>query len=322
MKIYNAHERVVEAPAEAFAPLLAALGGPHDVLWPSPQWAPMVLDRPLGVGADGGHGSIRYRVSAYAPGRRAEFTFTGRLGMVGTHTFEVVPLDPGRTLLRHVVDGEAHGALIVLWPALIRFAHDAVVEQLLDRAEAAVGVGPTRPTRAVGIAALVARLGAPRARATVVPRSSLLTAALPRVDFADAHAIARRPGMPSDPRVWVEAMFADPPTGVSALLRVRAALAGLLGAERDRRTVLEPITATADEVLLGSDGNELRIRASVLRESERVVFSSAVQAHNRRGRVYLALVRHVHPVIVRALLTGAAATLARRGPARATPVGG
>lgn len=61
--IRNVHERVINAPIEALGALLDGLGQKDDRLWPSQSWTPMVLDRPLAVGADGGHGVIRYYVS-------------------------------------------------------------------------------------------------------------------------------------------------------------------------------------------------------------------------------------------------------------------
>jgi hypothetical protein len=45
----------------------------------------MRLDRPLGVGASGGRGPIRYAVSDYEAGRRARFRFNPRCGLAGHH---------------------------------------------------------------------------------------------------------------------------------------------------------------------------------------------------------------------------------------------
>ncbi|MBO0876227.1 MAG: SRPBCC family protein, partial [Pseudonocardia sp.] len=134
-------------PVDEVGPLLDRLGGPADVLWPSPAWQPMVLDRPVGVGAVGGHGPFRYRVTAHRPGRRVEFTFEPGQEVRGTHTFTAQPSGEGRTVLRHIADAEVTGVMRVLWPLAARWLHDAVVEDLLDRAEVAVGTGPARPAR-------------------------------------------------------------------------------------------------------------------------------------------------------------------------------
>jgi hypothetical protein len=70
--VVNIHERELQVPVDEVGPLLDRLGGPADVLRPSPTWRPMVLDGPVGVGAAGGHGPFRYRVTAHQPGRRVE----------------------------------------------------------------------------------------------------------------------------------------------------------------------------------------------------------------------------------------------------------
>ncbi|MEV8436613.1 SRPBCC family protein [Actinosynnema sp. NPDC051121] len=111
-------------------------------LWPSDRWPPLVLDRPLGVGADGGHGFVRYRCTHHTPGRRAEFVFDPRIGMVGTHVLEAVPGG-----LRHTLTGRPRGAMRLVWPLAVRWLHDALIEDLLDNAARAAGHPPVRPAR-------------------------------------------------------------------------------------------------------------------------------------------------------------------------------
>ena len=313
MLVHNVHERVLEAPAEAVGALLDTLGGPDDALWPSPTWPPLVLDRPLAVGAAGGHGSLRYDVSAYEQGRRVEFRTEPGQGLTGTHTFDVTPLGPARTRLRHVVPAEATGAMRLIWPGVLRFVHDAMVEALLDRADEALGVGPARRSHASRV---LRWLGRPRVRATAVPDSPLLATALPRVDFADAFAVALRPGMSTDPQVWMAAFLVDPPGWVRALGRLRDALVGLVGIERSTPSTFAVRARTATEAAAGGAARHLDFRAVVTVEPRRIVLSTVVQLHNRRGRAYFALIRHIHPAVVAAMLDGAAARLARPGITR------
>lgn len=303
---HNVHERLLPVPADEVGPLLDRLGGPDDVLWPSPAWEPMVLDRPVAVGATGGHGPIRYRVTAHRPGSLVEFSLDPGVGLAGTHTFLVEPVGPSRTVLRHVVEGRLTGSMRLLWPLAVRWMHDAVLEDLLDRAETALGTGPARRARWSPWVRLLRLLEAPRARETAVPATSLLAGALARVDWSDAHSVACRPGVPTDPQVWADAVFRDPPRWVVALLGVREALVGLVGIARGGDSSFDTVARTAEEVLLGTDERHLDFRASVLREPGRVVLSTVVQLHNRRGRAYFALVRRVHPMIMRAMLTRAA----------------
>ncbi len=167
--VHNIHERLVAAPVEEVGPLLDRVGGPRDVLWPTPEWEPMVLDRPVAVGAAGGHGPIRYRVTAHEPGRRVEFTFEPGLGLHGRHTFTAEPAGPRSTLLRHVVEGRLSGPMVLAWPLAVRWVHDAVLEDLLDNAERAVGHRPARPVRWSPWVRLLRGLDAARSRAVPVP---------------------------------------------------------------------------------------------------------------------------------------------------------
>jgi hypothetical protein len=97
----------------------------------------MKLDRPLGVGAAGGHGPIHYTVEAYEPGQRVVFRFTGPAGFDGTHRYEVEP-QGGDSLLRHVIEMRIHGPALLTWPMIFRPLHDALMEDSLAKAEAAL----------------------------------------------------------------------------------------------------------------------------------------------------------------------------------------
>lgn len=205
----------------------------------------------------------------------------------GPHTVTAAPLGPRSALLRHVLD--------------------------------ATGTGPERPTVVSPLVRLLRRAQQPPARACAVPDSTLLAAALPRVDHVDAYAVERCPGTPADPLVWADATFHDPPAWVVALLGVRERIVGTVGIERGGPRAFDVVAATDDEVLLGSDAGHLDFRVSVRCEPERVVVSTVVQLHNARGRAYFAIVRLVHPVIVAAMLTKAAATLSRSSGPRPAP---
>jgi Protein of unknown function (DUF2867) len=277
----------------------------------------MELDGPVALGASGGHGPLRYRVTDYRPQRLIEFTMLPGQGLDGTHTFSVRQAGPAATLVRHVAEPRLRGSMRLLWPLGVRWIHDAVLEDLLDRAEAAVGAGPARPARWSPWVRLLRRLHGPRARPVPVPETPLLATALPRVDRADAYSVRVFRGAPTDPQVWADAIFRDPPRWVTALLGLRESLVGLVGIARGGRSSFDTVARTADEVLLGTDEAHLDFRASVLREPDRVVLSTVVQLHNRRGRAYFAPVGRVHPMIVRAMLSRAARRLSgSSNPAR------
>ncbi|GGM37735.1 hypothetical protein GCM10012275_05980 [Longimycelium tulufanense] len=146
--VHNVHSRELPLPAREAAPLVDEIAEPQRSVWPAPQWPPLLLDRPLGVGAAGGHGLVRYTCSRYEPGRRVEFTFARSVGIEGTHSLEILDGPaPGTCVLRHEIRGTCRRAMVLLWPLVVRWMHDALLEDLLDRAERVAGRAPERPAR-------------------------------------------------------------------------------------------------------------------------------------------------------------------------------
>jgi polyketide cyclase/dehydrase/lipid transport protein len=146
MRVRNVHQRLLPGPPERVGALIDELASPADRLWPSDRWPAIRLDRPLRPGAEGGHGSIRYRVEAYQPGRRVTFRFTGMPGVDGGHRLEAEPAGEG-VVLRHAMELRVGGRMLVTWPLVLRPLHDAMLEDLLDRAELAVTGSVARPAR-------------------------------------------------------------------------------------------------------------------------------------------------------------------------------
>ncbi|HET8651871.1 MAG TPA: hypothetical protein VFM13_04775 [Gaiellaceae bacterium] len=144
--IRNTHERVLDAPPAEIGTLIDGLASDGDRLWPKDRWPPMRLDGPLRVGVSGGHGSIRYAVSHYEPGRRVRFRFDPRLGLVGHHEFAAASR-AGRTTLRHTLVATPRGRMRIAWPLILRWLHDALIEDALDRAEGATTGTPVTKRR-------------------------------------------------------------------------------------------------------------------------------------------------------------------------------
>jgi hypothetical protein len=69
MVVVNVHERMLDASITEIGKLIDTLASAEDKLWPRDRWPAMKFDRPLSVGAVGGHGPIRYTVESYQPGR-------------------------------------------------------------------------------------------------------------------------------------------------------------------------------------------------------------------------------------------------------------
>lgn len=140
--VYNTHQREIAAPASEVGPLIDSLAGKNDRLWPRSEWPAMRLNGPLGVGAAGGHGPVRYFVTAYEPGRRIEFQFTSPSGFNGHHSFTATSLTDTLTLLRHELSMSSSGTAKLTWPLFFRPMHDALIEESLDRAENEFGSSP------------------------------------------------------------------------------------------------------------------------------------------------------------------------------------
>ncbi|MFK8850238.1 DUF2867 domain-containing protein [Streptomyces sp. Ac-502] len=298
--VRDVHTRTVQAPAATVGALLDRLAGDDDPLFPVPVWPAMRFDRPLGVGATGGHGFVRYRVTAYEPGRHVRFDFPGG----GHHAFEVTPLGAGSCRVTHVLEDRLGGARRVVWLLAIRRLHATVVEEVLDNVErAATGTVRTSVRRSRWVLLLNRLLWERPVAVPVPPAARLARTAFARTDFQDAWQLPLPPGMPRDPAAW------------------KGVLRGAFP-EKGRAT-----TEDGGEILLGKDARHLDFRASLLVESPaegadgrtaghggRVTLSTVVRTHHTGGRLYFAVVRRVHPVLARAMLRRTHRRLALAAP--------
>jgi len=142
MKVLNIHERELEASHERVGALVDSLSSENDRLWPIHSWPRMKFDRPLGIGARGGHGPIGYVVEEYEPGQTVKFRFTRPGGFDGFHRYDVVRSAQESVLLRHTIEMTLHGSAFLTWPLIIRPLHDALLEDSLATAQASLGITP------------------------------------------------------------------------------------------------------------------------------------------------------------------------------------
>ncbi|MER6050646.1 DUF2867 domain-containing protein, partial [Streptomyces sp. NPDC001793] len=197
--VRDVHTRTVQAPAEAVGALVDRLGGEPDPLFPTPVWPPMRFDRPLAVGADGGHGTVRYHVAAHEPGRRIRFAFApGPSGdSPGHHEVTVHPLGPDRCRVDHVLESRLPLGRRIAWHLGIGAVHGTVVEELFDNLERAATGSLRTPARRSPRVRLLNRLLWDRPTPAALPEGALLArGAFPRTDFQDAWQLPLRPGMP------------------------------------------------------------------------------------------------------------------------------
>lgn len=271
--VLNEHERVIEAPAEVVGALLDRLSADDDPIFPTPAWAAMTFDRPLGVGATGGHGPVRYSVTEYEPGRRVRFAFTPPDN--GFHELTVEPMEEGRCRVRHVLETELLGRNRVLWPVVVRPLHDTIIEEVFDNIERAAAGGCARPVRWSPLVGLYNRLMWSRPETVSTPEAArLIRTAVDRPGYEDAYRMELLPGQPRDPEAW---------TGI-----LRDAF---------------PVIAREDgELLLEVEAAGLTARASILVDGHHVTLSTAVRADALRSRAYWSVVKHVHPFMARMMM--------------------
>ena len=171
MEVLNVHERVLESEPVQLGALLDSLSSREDRLWPKHIWPRMEFDRPLGVGATGGHGPIRYFVEEYTPGRSIKFRFTGPKGFHGFHGYELISPSKQSTVLRHTLKMNTEGLAILSWPLVYRPMHDALLEDSLATAEVSLGVTPQIQVWSLWVKVLRWVVSGGKARHQITPNS-------------------------------------------------------------------------------------------------------------------------------------------------------
>jgi hypothetical protein len=145
--VRNVHERRVIGAVAQIGDMIDNLAGPNDTLWPADAWPPLQLDHGLTVGSTGGHGPIRYLVESHTPTREVTFRFADGMGIDGIHRLTVERLSETEAIVRHELVGGLTGSMRVVWPLMVHWLHDALIEDLFDNAEAAVSSRPVPPAR-------------------------------------------------------------------------------------------------------------------------------------------------------------------------------
>ena len=144
-----------------------------------------------------------------------------------------------------------------------------------------------------------------------LPRfASLAFDDIPRPDHADVAVVPLPPRATTDPAEWARVIFdrGSIPVWVKALFVARQALVPVLGIPQGERGVFGVRKVVGEEALIAADDVHLDWRTGVGVDAAAglVRLTTAVRLHGRRGRLYFAPVRLLHPPIVRAMLTRAA----------------
>jgi hypothetical protein len=127
-----------------------------------------------------------------------------------------------------------------------------------------------------------------------------------RIDFADAWMAFIDDGESDDPARWAVAITKFP-SAIVRLIRLRDALVRPFGLATMTDHGLPPtgfpVIATGDhELVAGADDEHLNFRLGVTTGEGVVAFTTTVTINNRLGRLYWAVVRWFHPIVVGAML--------------------
>ena len=135
MRVINIHKRIIHQPKEKIALIFDSLSTKNDQLWPKEKWPPMIFKKGLTEGAIGGHGPIKYSIIKYIPENLIEFKFLKPNGFLGIHKFEIIEIEKEKTVLKHTINMTVSGKGIFAWYIVIKWLHDALLEDCLDKVE-------------------------------------------------------------------------------------------------------------------------------------------------------------------------------------------
>jgi hypothetical protein len=135
MKVINIHKRIVNQPKEKVSQLFKTLATTEDLVWPYENWPAMKFKNGLKIGSKGGHGRVRYTILDYIEGEYIKFQFSKPLGFIGIHELKVYGIDHNKTELVHKIDANISIKASFLWLFIIRWLHDALIEDAFDKVE-------------------------------------------------------------------------------------------------------------------------------------------------------------------------------------------
>lgn len=135
MRVINIHKRNIHQPKQKIIELIETLSTDEDKVWPIKSWPAIRLMDGLKEGSQGGHGSIRYSVHKYVSGKLILFKFSEPKGFNGFHKFEITEIENDLTEVMHTIEMNTSGTGIFTWVVVIRWLHDALIEDTFDNIE-------------------------------------------------------------------------------------------------------------------------------------------------------------------------------------------
>ena len=135
MKVINSHRRIVQQPKEKVSQLFKTLATKDDLIWPYENWPAIRFKKGVKVGSLGGHGIIRYTIIELIEGEYIKFQFSKPDGFNGIHELRVNTVNDSNTELIHEIRMHTSLKATILWVFVIRWLHDALIEDAFDKIE-------------------------------------------------------------------------------------------------------------------------------------------------------------------------------------------
>jgi hypothetical protein len=135
MQVINIHKRTIHQPKEKVANLFKTLATSNDLVWPYENWPAIRFNDGLKVGSKGGHGRVRYTIIEFIAGEHIKFQFSKPEGFIGTHELRIDAINENKTEISHVIKANTSFKATFLWVFVIRWLHDALIENAFDKVE-------------------------------------------------------------------------------------------------------------------------------------------------------------------------------------------
>jgi hypothetical protein len=135
MRVINSHNRIINQPKARLSLLFETLAASEDQIWPQENWPAIRFKDDLKIGSKGGHGRIRYTIIEYRREDFIKFEFTKPEGFVGTHELSINSISEDSSEITHVILMNTTFKASLLWVFVIRWLHDALIEDAFDKVE-------------------------------------------------------------------------------------------------------------------------------------------------------------------------------------------
>ena len=135
MQVLNIHKRTINQPKENVSELFKTLATTNDLVWPYENWPAIRFNNGLQIASKGGHGVIRYTIVEFREGESIKFQFSKPKGFIGNHELKIDVIDENKTEISHVINIKTSFKATFLWVFVIRWLHDALIEEAFDKVE-------------------------------------------------------------------------------------------------------------------------------------------------------------------------------------------